>query len=146
MISDEDYIALSEFRYRLAQFLHFSEKTARDLGVSTAQYQLLLHIRAAGVRAFVTVGELAKRLSTTHQAAVALVQRCAARQLVTKQRSVHDERKVEVRLTPNGRRLLERLAERHIAALDGIHDVIRIAHLTDLTKTSRLAGRRPRSR
>ena len=145
MISDEQYVALSEFRFRLSQFLHFSEATARELGVSTAQYQLMLHVRAAGADGFATIGDLAKRLSTTHQAAVALVQRCQARQLVTKRRSTDDERRVEVRLAPAARKLLQKLAERHIAALHRIHDVIRISHLTDLSKSGDAAGRRRES-
>ncbi len=135
MVSDEQYAALSEFRYRLTQFLHFSEKAAGQFGVSTAQYQLMLHIRAAGKSSFSTISELAERLATTHQAAVALVKRCEARKLVTKRRSSDDQRKVEVRLTRSASKLLHRLAERHIEALGGLADVIRISHLTDAGRT-----------
>jgi len=153
MVSDEQFIALSDFRYRLTLFLRSSEQISHQLGVSTTQYQLLLHIRAAGHQSSSTIGELAKRLGTTHQSAVALVKRCEARGLVSKQRSTDDERKVEVRLTPYARRLIGKLAERHIEALGGVNDVIRITHLTDGTSTPRLGapihsarGRMPKDR
>ena len=146
MVSDDQYKALSEFRYRLTQFLRFSELASRQLGVSAPQYQLMLHVRAAGEPSNATIGELAKRLGTTHQAAVALVKRCEARRLVTKRRSADDERKVEVRLTAGARKLLQRLAERHISALGGIGDVIRISHLTDGTSALVLNDVRGRSK
>jgi DNA-binding MarR family transcriptional regulator len=141
MVSDEQYAALSEFRYRLAKFLRFSERAAREFGIWTTQYQLMLRVRAAGENSFSTVSELAERLDTTHQAAVALVKRCEKRQLITKRRSTADARKVEVRLTRRSSKVLQRLAARHLEALSEIGDVIRILHLT-ASSSARVVRRR----
>ena len=129
MVTNEQYAALSEFRYRLNQFLRFSEAAAREVGLSTAQYQLLLHARAADKHAVATIGVIARRMGTTHQAAVALVKRCEARGLVEKRRSVGDERKVEVHLTSSARRLISKLATQHLKAISTLDEVIRTARL-----------------
>ena len=127
MVTDEQYVALSEFRCRLNQFLRFSEAAAHEVGLSAAQYQLLLHTRAAEKRSVATIGDIARRMGTTHQAAVALVKRCETRGLVAKRRSGDDERKVEVYLTPSARRLIRKLAEQHLKAIGALDEVIRIA-------------------
>src|SRR3546814_5801493 len=84
--------ALSEFRFRLAQFLHFGESAARAEGVTPAQYLLLLHLHGFNGRSWGTVGELAERLQASHQATVALVQRCERSGLVAKRRSRRDRK------------------------------------------------------
>src|SRR3546814_8898352 len=87
MLGKPQFEALSEFRFRLAQFLHFSESAARAEGVTPAQYLLLLHLHGFNGRSWGTVGELAERLQASHQATVALVQRCERNGLVAKRRS-----------------------------------------------------------
>lgn len=146
MVSDEQFAALSEFRYRLANFLRFSERAASEFGISTTQYQLMLHVRAAGDKYYSTISDLAERLGTTHQAAVALVKRCEARQLITKRRSTVDARKVEVRLTRSSSKILQRLAARHLTALSEIVDVIRDLHSAVGASTGRSHPDRTRAR
>ena len=90
MLGKPQFEALSEFRFRLAQFLHFSESAARAEGVTPAQYLLLLHLHGFHGRSWGTVGELAERLQASHQATVALVQRCERNGLVAKRRSRSD--------------------------------------------------------
>src|SRR3546814_10525038 len=97
MLAKLQFEALSEFRFRLAQFLHFSESAARAEGVTPAQYLLLLHLHGFNGRSWGTVGELAERLQASHQATVALVQRCERNGLVAKRRSRSDARYVENR-------------------------------------------------
>src|SRR3546814_19297997 len=87
MLAKLQFEALSEFRFRLAQFLHFSESAARAEGVTPAQYLLLLHLPGFNGRSWGTVGELADRLQASHQATVALVQRCGS----TEERRVGEE-------------------------------------------------------
>src|SRR5690606_15878079 len=70
MLGKPQFEALSEFRFRLAQFLHFSESAARAEGVTPAQYLLLLHLHGFHGRNWGTVGELAERLQASHQATV----------------------------------------------------------------------------
>ena len=130
MIDDKRFAALSEFRFRLTQFLRFSEQASRDAGISSLQYVLLLHLRGLGKSASATIGQLARRLGASHQGTVALVKRCEVRGLVRKRRSIRDARCVEIRLTPRGRALVERIAKRHVRELHRLDDVIRMANTT----------------
>jgi DNA-binding MarR family transcriptional regulator len=121
------YMALSEFRFRLAQFLHFSEAAARAEGITPAQYLLLLHLHGVPGRAWATVGELAERLQASHQGTVALVQRCERNGLGGKRRSRRDARCVEIRPTPRARALVRRIAKCHAEALAQMDTVFRAA-------------------
>src|SRR3546814_1273606 len=120
MLAKLQFEALSEFRFRLAQFLHSSESAARAEGVTPAQYLLLLHLHGFNGRSWGTVCELAERLQASHQAPVALVQRCERNGLVAKRRSRSDTRYVETRPTPRARALVPRVARCHAQALDGM--------------------------
>lgn len=127
MIGKPQYVALSEFRFRLAQFLHFSESAARAAGITPAQYLLLLHLSGFTGRAWGTIGELAERLQASHQGTVALVQRCERNGLVSKQRSHRDARCVEIRLTSRARGLVQRIAQCHAEALAQMDEVFQAA-------------------
>ena len=127
MIGKQQYMALSEFRSRLAEFLHFSESAARAAGITPAQYLLLLHLRGFPGREWGTVGELAERLQASHQGTVALVQRCERNGLVNKRRSSDDGRCVQIRLTPRARGLVQRIAKCHAEALAQMDGVFRAA-------------------
>lgn len=129
MVSKQDFVALSDFRCRLARFLAFSEAAARAAGLTPVQYLLLLHVRGAAGRDWATVGELAERLQASPHGTVALVQRCQAKGLVAKQRSRTDARQVEIHLTPEGRRLLRCVAARHKDELRRLRQTFRIAHI-----------------
>ena len=113
MVSKDQFVALSRFRSTLAHFLRFSDAAARAEGVTTRQYLLLLHLRGDPRRDWATVGELAERLSASHQGTVALVQRCERNRLVAKRRSRIDARRVEIRATSRGRALASSIAARH---------------------------------
>jgi DNA-binding MarR family transcriptional regulator len=130
MIAKKHYVALSDFRFRLAQFLHFSESAAREAGMTPLQYLLLLHLHGFARRDWATVGELAERLNCSHQAAVAVVKRCEVNGLVRKRRSPDDARCVEIHLTPRARRLVERVAVLHIDQLERLGEVFHVAHAT----------------
>lgn len=123
----KQYMALSEFRFRLARFLHLSEAAARAEGITPAQYLLLLHLHGFPGRAWATVGELAERLQASHQGTVALVQRCVRNGLVAKRRSGSDARCVEIRPTPRARTLVRRIAKCHAEALAQMDTVFRAA-------------------
>ena len=127
MIGKQQYLALSEFRFRLAEFLHFSESAAQAAGITPAQYLLLLHLRGFPGREWGTVSELAGRLQASHQGTVALVQRCERNGLVSKRRSRTDARCVEIRLTPRARGLVQRIAKCHAEALATMDSVFQAA-------------------
>jgi DNA-binding MarR family transcriptional regulator len=126
LISKKQYAALSEFRFRLTRFQRFSQAAARESGISPLQYLLLLHLRGFDRRDWATVGELAERLDASHQGTVALVKRCESNGLVTKRRSAVDGRRVEIHLTSRARKLVERIAFRHLDELDRLAEVLRV--------------------
>lgn len=129
-LGKKQYQALSEFRYQLRRFLHFSETAARSEGITPLQYLLLLHVRGFPDRDWATVGELAERLQLQHHGVVALLSRCEQGELVTRRKSEVDRRQVEVRLLPKGERCLERLTTLHEAELQSLQSIFRVPRIT----------------
>lgn len=130
MLTKKHYEALSEFRYQLRRFMHFSETAAKQEGLTPQQYLLLLHVRGFPGRDWATVGELAERLQLQHHGVVALVTRCEENNLVTRKKSETDRRQVEVHLLPTGEACLQRLAALHEAELQSLQGVFRVAQIT----------------
>ena len=112
-MSKADFEAMAGFRYRLRQFLRFSEEATRRSGVTPLQYQLMLQIKGFPGRDWASVAELAERLQAKHHGIVALITRCESIGLVQRSASRTDQRRVEVSLTKEGERCLERLARLH---------------------------------
>jgi len=104
---------LAQFRYELRKFLRFSEKSAREAGVTPQQHQLLLGVEGFTGRGWATISELAEFLQERHNAVVGLVDRARRRGLVNKRPVARDRRLVRVQLTPEGRKILDRLSEMH---------------------------------
>lgn len=130
MFSKKEYLALSSFRSGLARFLRFSERAARNAGITPTQYLLLLHVCGSVGRDWASVGELAARLDASAHGTTALIGRCRAAGLVRKRRHAADARRVEVHLTARGRRLLERIARRNRGELKSLRAVFRVAHVS----------------
>lgn len=122
-----DYHALAEFRYRLRRFLRFSEEVTQANGITPLQYQLMLQIKGFPHRDWASVSELAERLQAKHHGVVALVSRCEALGLVRRQASEDDLRSVEIRLTPQGERCVERLARMHRDELESLQELLAAA-------------------
>jgi DNA-binding MarR family transcriptional regulator len=112
-LNDAEYRALAEFRFRLRQFLRFSEQAARATGLEPQQHQLLLAIKGGDKCTPFTVGELAERLLLQHHSTVELVNRSARQGLVERQRDEHDRRRVFIRLTAAGEAVLRSLSLAH---------------------------------
>jgi DNA-binding MarR family transcriptional regulator len=107
-----EYQQLALFRYALRSFLRFSEAAAEKVGLTAQHYQALLVVCATpGGR--VTINDLAQQLLIRHNSAVGLVDRLTNQGLVAREPSPEDGRKVYLRLTAKGDRVLERLAEVH---------------------------------
>ncbi|MEZ5609932.1 MAG: MarR family winged helix-turn-helix transcriptional regulator [Rhodocyclaceae bacterium] len=136
ILGKDQYEALSEFRYQLRRFLHFSETATRSEGLTPLQYLLLLHIRGFPGRSWASVGELAERLQLQHHGVVALISRCEKLGLVQRQRSQSDRRQVEVRLLPAGEQHLARLACLHETELQSLQDTFRVSHITSFNDAS----------
>lgn len=128
-LSKSDYAALSEFRYQMRRYEHFSENAVQAAGITPLQYLLLLHLKGFNGREWATVGELAERLQAKQHGVVALVTRCEAAGLVERHTSQQDRRRVEVHLLPAGETILTRLAEIHRAELRALQGVFTIPNL-----------------
>jgi DNA-binding MarR family transcriptional regulator len=111
---------LALFRYELRRFIRFSEKAARENGLTPQQHQLLLGVAGFTGRGWATISELAEFLQERHNAVVGLVQRAERKGLVRKDTGIADRRFVQVRLTARGRRLLSKLTALHLRHLRGL--------------------------
>jgi DNA-binding MarR family transcriptional regulator len=109
----QEYQQLAAFRRALREFMRFSEVEAEKSGLTAQNYQALLILRACPEGERVTINDLAQQLLIRHNSAVGLVDRLAGQGLVAREPSPEDGRKVYLRLTAKGDRLLERLAEVH---------------------------------
>jgi DNA-binding MarR family transcriptional regulator len=116
-LSDTDYYALAELRYRLRTFISFSEEQARTVGLEPRQHQLLLTIRGLRAEQRPTIGTLADRLVVKHHTVVELVDRLERIHLVERTHDPEDGRVVLVNITQRGRAMLERLTLAHRAEL-----------------------------
>ena len=138
-LKKSQYEALSEFRYQLRRFLHFSETAARDAGLTPLQYLLMLHVQGFPGRNWATVRELSERLQMKHHGVVALLTRCEEAGLVLRRKSKVDRRMVEVHLEPKGGAQLERLAALHQAELRSLRDTFQVASITAFNDSDALS-------
>lgn len=122
-----EFEKLAQFRYRLRLFLRFSEELTRSNGITALQYQLMLQVKGFPGRDWATVGELAERLQAQPHGVVSLISRCELGGLVKRRASSADKRRVEVRLTPKGEKLLARLARLHRLELRSLRDVAELS-------------------
>jgi DNA-binding MarR family transcriptional regulator len=138
---------LAEFRYQLRQFLVFSEHAAMRAGVQPQQHQLLLQIAGSPDPRHNTIAWAAERLGLQHHSAVELVDRCAAQGWIERAKDQEDARRVILRITAKGHRILGVLSADHarelremaphlIRALDNIHPK-KSAHASPTTHKTR---------
>jgi DNA-binding MarR family transcriptional regulator len=120
MPTDRHYERLARFRYALRRFLRFSEDAARRAGVSPTQYQLLLFVKSFRDD-LPAISDLAERMQVSHHSAVELIDRSCAAGLLDRKRDPRDSRRVRVRLTAKGARILARLVREHYGRLDELH-------------------------
>ena len=111
-----DYRRLAAFRYSLRSFLRFSEAAAERMGLSAQRYQAMLAVRASR-EGRLTINELAHELVIRHNSAVGRADRLTRQGLAAREPSRLDGRKVYLRLTAKGRRVLGHLAAVHRAEL-----------------------------
>ena len=119
-LTTRDYAQLAAFRHALRGFLRFSEAAAAELGLTAQHYQAMLVLRACPDDQRVTINDLAEQLFIKHNSAVGLVDRLAQGKLIVREPSRVDRRKVELRLTARGRRVLADLAAMHHRQLQTI--------------------------
>jgi DNA-binding MarR family transcriptional regulator len=119
-LTTRDYARLAEFRHALRRFLRFSGAAAAGAGLTTQHYEAMLVVRGWPESPRVAISDLARHLLIKHNSAVELVDRLVEEDLVVRESSSADRRKVELRLTPRGRRVLAQLAATHRRELERI--------------------------
>jgi DNA-binding MarR family transcriptional regulator len=108
-----DYRALSEFRYQIRKFLHFSEQAVEAAGLERGQYQLMLAIKGMPENLRPRIRDVADRMHIQHHSAVELINRLEHGGYVRRERAQDDRREVLVALTPKGEKVLGELALHH---------------------------------
>lgn len=109
LLTDQEYLALGEFRYQLRRFLRHMEEASRQLGANPQQYQLILAVKGLPHDAAPTISCLAERMQLNHNSMVELVDRCEENKLLRRTRSGDDRRQVTLSVTPEGETLLRKL-------------------------------------
>jgi DNA-binding MarR family transcriptional regulator len=109
-LKKSDYVALAKFRSSLRRFLHETSEAARNHGVTPQQHQVMLSIKGAPGRNWLSVGELADSMQVRHHSMVALVDRCQMAGLVERSKGTTDRRVARVSLTAKGEKLIEKLS------------------------------------
>ena len=116
-ITNSHYESLAALRHALRRFLNFSQDAARQSGLTPQQHQALLAIKGFPGRDFVSITELAERLQLRHHSTVGLVDRLTRARLLRRTPSVSDRRRVELRLTAQGEKVIEKLSATHLNEL-----------------------------
>jgi DNA-binding MarR family transcriptional regulator len=113
-VDDARFAQLAALRAGIRRYLAWAEQRARDHGMTPAQVQLALAIRAHGDPAGPTLTELADTLLLRHHSVVGLVDRAEDNGLVERRRDPEHQTLVHVRLTPAGAERLETLSALHL--------------------------------
>lgn len=125
-LTKRDFQQLSQFRYQLRCFLRHSENICREHGMTSLQYQLLLHLQGFEGQEWATVGQLAERLQAKHHGTVTLIDRCEQLGLVERRPGREDRRQIEVHLLAEGAKRVAQIAERHQPELRQLQEEIRL--------------------
>lgn len=116
-LGNDDYRRLAELRHGLQSFLHWSGEQAKQAGLTPAQHQLLLAIRASAEERGPTVRDVAELLLIQHHSAVGLVDRAQEAGLIVRTRDPDQHSLVRLHLTELGADRLQSLSELHLREL-----------------------------
>jgi DNA-binding MarR family transcriptional regulator len=116
-ITEAEFRALAELRYRIRKFVQDGDTTAREAGLEPQQYLLLLTLRGLPESSEASIRTLAERLSLQHHSAVELVDRMEQHGYVKRTRSIKDRRQVLVSLESRGEKLLQKVAQKRLIEL-----------------------------
>ncbi|HEX4006591.1 MAG TPA: MarR family winged helix-turn-helix transcriptional regulator [Acidobacteriaceae bacterium] len=109
---------LAEFRFQLRKFLHFSSIAAEGVGLRSQQYQLLQCVWGMPEELDPTIANVAARMLLKHNSAVELVDRTIEQGLLRRCPDPTDHRRILLRMTPHGEKLLASLAAWHLRELE----------------------------
>ncbi len=113
-----EFQRLAEFRFQLRQFLHFSQQAAEESGLRTQQHQLLLTVCGMPDGLGPTIANVAARMQLKHNSTVELVDRTIDQGLLRRVHDPIDHRRVYLRLTAQGERLVHSLSSYHLEELE----------------------------
>jgi DNA-binding MarR family transcriptional regulator len=116
-VSQAEYRALAELRYRIRHFIQEGDAAAQRSNLEPQQYLMLLAIRGLPHGAAATIRTLAERMALKHHSAVELIDRLESHRLVRRSRSQGDKREVRVLLLPQGLKLLDGVARARLSEL-----------------------------
>jgi DNA-binding MarR family transcriptional regulator len=109
---------LAEFRFQMRKFLHFSSLAADAAGIRAQQYQLLQCVWGMPEELDPTIANVAARMLLKHNSAVELVDRTIEQGLLRRCPDPTDHRRILLRMTPLGEKLLGSLAAWHLRELE----------------------------
>jgi DNA-binding MarR family transcriptional regulator len=109
---------LAEFRFQLRRFLRVSQAAAEQAGLRNQQYQMLQCVGGMPEGTEPTIANVAARMLLKHNSAVELVDRAIDQGLMRRSADPFDHRRILLRVTPQGERLLASLAEFHQRELE----------------------------
>jgi DNA-binding MarR family transcriptional regulator len=109
---------LAEFRYQVRRFLHISHVAAEEAGMRFQQYQMLQCVCGMPDGVEPTIAHVAARMFLKHNSTVELVDRTIAQGLLRRTGDPHDHRRILLRVTPEGERILASLGEFHTGQLE----------------------------
>ncbi len=110
--------ALAEFRHQLRKFLLASENAAHQAGLHPQQHQLLLTVAGASPEISPSIAYAAELLGLKHNSVVELVDRCENEGLMQRTNDPSDGRRVCLRITTRGQKILNRLSHVHLQELN----------------------------
>src|ERR1700761_2887149 len=117
-LSRGEFQRLAEFRFQLRRFLHFSHVAAEGAGLRPQQYQLLQCVYGMPSELDPTIANVAARMLLKHNSAVELVDRTIEQGLLRRSPDPTDHRRILLRVTTQGERILASLAEYHMEELE----------------------------
>jgi DNA-binding MarR family transcriptional regulator len=113
-----DIQRVAEFRFQLRRFLHFSSAAAEQSGLRPQQYQLLQCVHGMPDELDPTIANVAARMLLKHNSAVELVDRTIEQGLLVRTPDAVDQRRILLRVTPQGQSVLASLAAYHLEELE----------------------------
>ena len=142
-ITKAHYESLAALRHELRRFLNFSQVAARQAGLTPQQHQALLAIKGFPGRDYASIAELAELLQLRHHSTVGLVDRLTLKQFLRRAPSKTDRRRVEVRLTARGEKVIERLSAIHLQELRQLGPALHrlVGSITEAQPSTCLASR-----
>lgn len=109
---------LAEFRFQLRRFLHVSQAAAEQAGLRNQQYQMLQCVCGMPDGIEPTIANVAARMMLRHNSTVELVDRTIEQGFLRRCGDPDDHRKMLLRVTEQGERILASLAEFHMRELE----------------------------